>query len=141
MSKNLLVILRHANSLNIVNEWAAGQKINTVLVAMDPIELPGEMENALAQVKAALPKIDVVYMGTKVFNDNATDSRLGEFLAMLKEMGLNGKPVCLTHLHEKGTLDEDALCAIYPHLDFVYDDNLKRDQMAQSGPMVLKAFD
>jgi len=140
MNKKILVILRHEKSLNIVKTWAEENGIDVILVAMDPIELPHEMDRALQQIKDALPLVDAVAAGTKVYNDTKESSRLVEFMDMLKDMGLGSKPVCLTHLDDESTLDESALLAVHPQTSFVYNDNLGRDQMSNFGPLILKAL-
>lgn len=141
MSKTLLVILRHENSLSTVKAYIEQRGDSVIAVALDPIEKPEAVDSALKMIESAVPKADVIIMGTKVYDTSKEGpSRLIEFLDMLKKFQVNNKPVCLTHLH---AFEASAIAALKDtglNLSWVENDNLKRDGMSNLGPLIQKAI-
>lgn len=140
-NKKVLTILRHANSLNIVKAWTEEQGGEMIDVALDPVELPDEVASAVEKTKMAIQNgVDVVVLGTKVYDPvKGGPSHLVEFLNVLKDAGIGSTPICLTHLEDVPTEMQSTAEATGLNLLWVGNDNLKRDQMNNLGPLVLKA--
>ena len=138
--KRVLLILRHMTSMENMQAWAGENNIDLTCVAMDPIVSPDEVDNALAQIKAALPTTDLVAVGTKVYDAEKGVSRLDQFLKTLQEMGLGDTPVRLTHVADFETGEFDTLKAIHGNLAYVANDDLKRHGPARFGQLILAAF-
>lgn len=142
----ILVILRHENSLNVVRDYLVERNLEPVLVALDPVELPGEVGGALAVIRQTVQEnVDVIVLGTKVYDSEKSEKidapkRLMEFLELLKGYGVKQQPVLLTHLAEMpANLLADAK-ATGLAIDYVENDNLKRDGMSNLGPLIDKAL-
>lgn len=142
-NKKVLTILRHANSLNIVKAWTEEQGGQMIDVALDPVELPNEVAMAVDKAKSTIAKgVDVVVLGTKVYDPvKGGPSHLTEFLNVLKQAGIGSTPICLTHLEDVPVEMQKAATATGLNLFWVGNDNLKRDQMNNLGPLILKAVD
>ncbi|PZQ45500.1 MAG: hypothetical protein DI551_07215 [Micavibrio aeruginosavorus] len=146
MSK-ALVILRHENSLKIVAAYLQEKGIESVLVALDPVDLPDQTQTALTQIKDVLQDgVCIIVLGTKVYDTvkrEKTDppEKLIDFLEFLKNNGGADIPICLTHLSTMPDalieeIKQTRLCATW-----VENDNLKNDGMNNLGPLILKALD
>ena len=144
--KRILVILRHANSLDIVKTYLEENGMTGIYIALDPVEVPGQVAAALADIKSAIRSgVDAVLMSTKVYDSTKLDKiepplQLIDFLDILKQFAIGNTPLCLTHL---ATLPEELIRQIKTiglNVTWVENDNLKNDRMANSGPLLLSAL-
>lgn len=141
-NKKVLTILRHEKSLNIVREFVESKGGTMIAVALDPVELPDQVDAALAQIKSALAAgVDVIAMGTKVYDPvKGGPSHLPQFLTLLKEYGVGDTPIALTHLVEYTDADKQGIAASGLNITSVENDNLGRDGMINFGPLIEKAI-
>lgn len=140
-NKKILVILRHQNSLNIAQSFIEEHGGRMEGVALDVIELSEQVPEAMEKIRAGIRSSDAVILGTKVY-DSIKDgpSHLEEFLDFLDECGVGSKPILLTHLHDMAENMKTELLSRAARLSWVENDNLKRDGMANLGPLLLRAF-
>jgi len=139
--KKVLIVLRHENSLRIVQEYVAAHGGTCLLVALDPIEAPLKVAEALDAIRSGVAEVDMVVMGTKVFDmSKEGGSRLLELLLVLKSYGVAQKPICMTHLQSFLPETERALKELGMNLFWCEKDNLKRDNMTNLGPIMQKAM-
>ena len=138
--KTVLVVLRHAHSLQVVQDYVTALGGASRAVALDPIAAANQVKTALADILAAIPYTDIVITGTKVY-DEVKDgpSRLADLLDLFQTAGIGAKPVCLTHLQNFTPEALAALRASPLKLLWCENDNLKRDGMTQLGPLILQA--
>lgn len=145
-TQKILVILRHENSLRIVHDYLETKDMQSICIALDPVELPGDVDTALHKIKSAIQSgIDAVIIGTKVYDSVKRDkseppARLIEFLNLLKNHGIDQTPICMTHL---SSMSDDLIQNIKNtglKITWVENDNLKSDQMTNLGPLLLAAL-
>jgi len=141
--KKILVVLRHQNSLQIVENFLNEKGMYGIYVVLDPVELPELTAFALKTIESAIASgVDAVVIGTKVYDDikqEKTDPplRLIEFLELLQTYGIGKTPICMTHL---AVIPHDLIRKIRNlgmNIGFVENDNLKSDGMKNLGPLIL----
>lgn len=143
---HVLVILRHENSLNTVHDFLATRNIRVSGVALDPVEFPSLVPNALREISNIISqKPDAIVIGTKVYDSQKQDKsepplQLIEFLEWMKSRKIGTIPICMTHL---GSMPDSLWQKIKNtelNVSFVDNDNLKNDGMNNLGPLILRTL-
>jgi hypothetical protein len=146
-NQNVLVILRHENSLQVVRDYFSENNLAApITIALDRIALKDQASETLAAIIALcqIPgALQAIIVGTKVYDDTVDDARnFPDFLTFLKQAALpDTVPVIATHL-DRYTADEEKALLAMPgiKLTLIQNDNLARDGMGNLGPVLLNVL-
>jgi hypothetical protein len=137
---HILLVLRHSNSLDLMNDSLESNDVSITGVVLDPIESADDVQSGLDQIKNAINAVDGIALGTKVYDTDKEISRFAEFLQFLKDAGLQDhQPVCITHLAKFEPSELEALKKIHPSIHVVENDNIGRHGPATFSQLILQA--